>query len=104
VPAGSAWLHEPKLDGFRLQIVKQGRQVTLYSRNGHDWSERLPVLVDPEGHSMPIGDNQCRVVPPRRQGRARLPQTPWLRRRRHELVVYAFDLCTAMGRTSARCH
>jgi bifunctional non-homologous end joining protein LigD len=46
VPAGNAWLHEPKLDGYRLQIVKQGREVRLYSRNGNDWTTRLPILVE----------------------------------------------------------
>jgi ATP-dependent DNA ligase len=25
VPAGDAWLHEPKLDGYRMQIVKEGQ-------------------------------------------------------------------------------
>jgi bifunctional non-homologous end joining protein LigD len=35
-PAGHAWLHEPKLDGYRLQIIKNSRAVRLYSRNGHD--------------------------------------------------------------------
>ena len=43
-PAGGAWLHEPKLDGYRLQVVKGGADVRLYSRNGHDWSKRLAIL------------------------------------------------------------
>ena len=38
-PAGDMWLHEPKLDGYRLQVVKSGRAVQLYSRNGHDWAD-----------------------------------------------------------------
>jgi len=45
VPAGAAWLHEPKLDGYRLQIVTQGGQARLYSRNGHEWTGRLPYLA-----------------------------------------------------------
>jgi ATP-dependent DNA ligase len=28
---GEAWLHEPKLDGYRLQIVKSDLAVRLYS-------------------------------------------------------------------------
>jgi hypothetical protein len=28
IPHGDAWLHEPKLDGYRFQIVKDGRQVS----------------------------------------------------------------------------
>jgi ATP-dependent DNA ligase len=34
IPQGDAWLHEPKLDGYRFQIVKDGRLVSLYSRGG----------------------------------------------------------------------
>jgi len=34
-------LHEPKLDGYRFQIAKDGRQVRLYSRSGHEWTKRL---------------------------------------------------------------
>jgi len=44
-PAGDAWLHEPKLDGYRLQALKRERQVHLYSRRG-DWTSRLPVLAE----------------------------------------------------------
>ena len=44
-PAGDAWLHEPKWDGYRTQVIKQGRTVRIFSRGGHDWSERLPTLV-----------------------------------------------------------
>jgi hypothetical protein len=32
VAAGEGWLHEPKLDGYRLQVVKEGRTVRLFSR------------------------------------------------------------------------
>ena len=46
-PVGSAWLHEPKLDGYRLQIVKSGRTVRLYTKNGYDWSNRLAALAEP---------------------------------------------------------
>ena len=39
-------MHEPKLDGYRLQVVKQASRITLYSRNGHDWTARLPILAE----------------------------------------------------------
>jgi bifunctional non-homologous end joining protein LigD len=45
-PSDNAWVHEPKLDGHRLQIVKFGRQVKLYSECGYDWSSRLPRLAE----------------------------------------------------------
>jgi bifunctional non-homologous end joining protein LigD len=31
IPRGDDWLHEPKLDGYRLQIVKDGAALSLYS-------------------------------------------------------------------------
>jgi bifunctional non-homologous end joining protein LigD len=46
VPAGDAWLHEPKLDGYRLQVINEGRKVRLFSRRGHEWTARFPGLVD----------------------------------------------------------
>jgi ATP-dependent DNA ligase len=45
VPAGVGWLHEPKLDGYRLQVVKNGCTVRLYTRNGNEL-KRLAPLAD----------------------------------------------------------
>jgi|SoiMethySBSTD1v2_1073268.scaffolds.fasta_scaffold2653856_1 ATP dependent DNA ligase domain len=36
-PAGKDWLHEPKWDGYRFQIVKNGLDVRLYSRSGAEY-------------------------------------------------------------------
>ena len=45
-PKGDDWLHEPKWDGFRFQIIKDGAGVGLYSRYGADYTERLPRMVE----------------------------------------------------------
>jgi len=45
VPTGADWLHEPKLDRYRLQVVKDGPTVRLYSRRGHDWGKRQKALA-----------------------------------------------------------
>jgi len=45
VPAGDAWLHEVKFDGYRVQAHKVGSQVVIYSRNGHDFTERFPPIA-----------------------------------------------------------
>ncbi|WP_459614117.1 DNA ligase D [Bordetella sp. 2513F-2] len=42
-PAG--WLFEMKLDGYRLLARVQRRSVKLYTRNGNDWTDRLPHLA-----------------------------------------------------------
>ncbi len=44
-PAGSGWIHEIKHDGFRIIAQRDGARVRLYSRNGHDFSERFPLIV-----------------------------------------------------------
>ena len=38
------WLFEVKFDGYRLLARVQGKDVRLFTRNGHDWSRRLPDL------------------------------------------------------------
>jgi len=34
------------LDGYRLQVAKDGPEVRLYNRRGHDWGKRLAVLAE----------------------------------------------------------
>jgi hypothetical protein len=46
IPRGDAWLHEPKLDGYRLQIVKDDAALRLHSKNGYEWTKRLASLAD----------------------------------------------------------
>ncbi len=41
----SDWLYEIKFDGYRLLARLDGERVQLFSRNGHDWTERMPVLA-----------------------------------------------------------
>ena len=45
-PKGDDWLHEPKWDGFRFQIVKDGSAVRFYSRHGAEYTDRLPSMVE----------------------------------------------------------
>lgn len=44
-PSGSQWLHELKLDGYRLACVREGRTVRLLTRNGNDWTSQFPEVV-----------------------------------------------------------
>jgi bifunctional non-homologous end joining protein LigD len=46
VPAGADWIHEVKHDGYRLIIQREGKRVRLFTRNGHDWSDRFPLIVE----------------------------------------------------------
>ena len=46
VPTGPQWAYEIKHDGFRFLAVHQRKHVRVYSRGGHDWSERLPAITE----------------------------------------------------------
>lgn len=43
-PAGDAWFHELKLDGYRLLCHIEGSQVRFWTRNRKDWTTKFPAL------------------------------------------------------------
>ena len=45
-PEGSGWLHELKLDGYRIQARKDGDKVKMLTRSGLDWTHRIPSVAD----------------------------------------------------------
>lgn len=45
VPEGSGWVHEIKLDGYRLIVVRHGSHVRLFTRSGLDWTDRFGNLA-----------------------------------------------------------
>jgi ATP dependent DNA ligase domain len=45
VPVGDGWVHEMKFDGYRVQAHKMGSRVVLFSRNGHDFTERFASIA-----------------------------------------------------------
>ena len=46
VPSSPDWLHEIKYDGYRLRVERNGDRVRLITRNGHDWTNRYPWIVE----------------------------------------------------------
>jgi bifunctional non-homologous end joining protein LigD len=45
LPAGSGWEYELKFDGYRAIAFKTHNRVHLLSRNGKDFAQRYPALV-----------------------------------------------------------
>src|SRR5215216_3935028 len=45
-PSGPAWVHEIKSDGYRAQAHLTPRGVTVYSRNGYDWTRQFGAIAD----------------------------------------------------------
>lgn len=44
-PTGADWLHEIKLDGYRLLAHKDTKGVRLITRAGHDWTHRFAPIA-----------------------------------------------------------
>jgi bifunctional non-homologous end joining protein LigD len=44
-PEGKHWIHEIKYDGYRCQVLREGRQARVLTRNGHDWSDRYSYIA-----------------------------------------------------------
>ena len=95
-PSGPGWLHEIKHDGYRLIARLDGRRARLFSRRGHDWTERFPRIR--------AALASC-ARDPRRSTAKRwcvVPDGPvvdrlhWGRFNR-EVILYAFDLLELNG-------
>jgi bifunctional non-homologous end joining protein LigD len=43
--AGPGWVHEVKHDRYRLIVRRDGDTVRLFTRRGHDWTERYPAIA-----------------------------------------------------------
>ena len=46
LPAHGQWVFEIKFDGYRMLARFDGGKPRLFTRNGHDWSSKMPVLID----------------------------------------------------------
>jgi bifunctional non-homologous end joining protein LigD len=44
-PAQSGWIHELKLDGYRIEARKHGPKVELLTRTGLDWTHRMRTIA-----------------------------------------------------------
>ncbi len=44
-PEGDGWVHELKLDGYRIQVRKEGDRVQLLTRTGLDWTHRMKTIA-----------------------------------------------------------
>jgi bifunctional non-homologous end joining protein LigD len=96
-PAGAGWLHEIKHDGFRMLVRRDAAGVRLFTRNGHDWTGRFPLIARAalslkaascliDGEAVACDDNG-------------LPVFDRLRYRRDDrrVFLYAFDLIELNG-------
>lgn len=44
-PVGADWVHEIKYDGYRIQAHVAAGRVKLFTRNGHDWTDKYRKIA-----------------------------------------------------------
>ncbi len=104
-PSGPQWLHEIKLDGFRMAARIERGRAQLLTRTGLDWTEKYPSMFAAlatvpaktaylDGELCGIGDDG---LPSFSQTQAASDGE-----RGVSLVYYAFDLLHLDGRDTAR--
>jgi bifunctional non-homologous end joining protein LigD len=89
-------VHEIKHDGYRLRVRRDGERVRCFTRNGHDWTDRFPAIVDAalriqttsfmlDGEAVVVSDDgrpDFHALRTRRTGRGALRLRPDRARRR----------------------
>lgn len=53
IPQGAEWVYEPKWDGFRAIVFKEGAKVHLCSRNGQPLERYFPEVVEGLRQALP---------------------------------------------------
>ena len=95
LPARSG-VHEIKHDGYRLIVRRVGLRVRCFTRNGNNWADRFPSIVEVarlEAHSFLI-DGEVVVV---REDGAPDFHALRIKHRGPEAALYAFDLLEHNG-------
>jgi len=97
-PGGSGWIHEIKHDGFRIMAWRDETGVRLYTRNGYNFADRFPRIVEAVA-KLPAQscfiDGEAIVVDERGLSTFELLRS-W--RHDHAAVLCAFDMIELDGK------
>jgi len=96
-----AWLYEIKFDGYRLLARVDARKVQLFTRNGNDWTARLPHLAAAfKRRGLPPGwyDGEIVMLSPQGVPDFQALQNAFEAAKTHSIVYYLFDLPYSQGR------
>jgi bifunctional non-homologous end joining protein LigD len=95
VPDGDDWLHEIKFDGYRTIARIDGDKVQLFTRSGHDWTDRYGHLAEAFGAlscQQALIDGEIVVQDASGIASFAALQEALSEGRTHELTFFAFDL------------
>ena len=101
VPTGERWIHEIKFDGYRVQLHIANEGIKVFTRRGHDWTDRFKKIATEAWHLkaksafidgevvVPAADGTTDFSVLQKVLRAGAPS--------NQLVMYAFDLMYLNG-------
>jgi bifunctional non-homologous end joining protein LigD len=99
VPSGKRWVHEIKFDGYRVQVHLRDAAVKIFTRRGHDWTNRFRKIAADAWHvsaGSAIMDGE--VVVPSADGTTDFSVLQnELKGRSKKIVLVAFDLLYLNG-------
>lgn len=97
-PSAEGWVHEIKLDGYRIQMRIGSSGVTLKTRKGLDWTDRFPAIAR-EAATLPDAIIDGEIVALNANGDPDFPamQAALSEGNTDNLVFFAFDLLFADG-------
>jgi bifunctional non-homologous end joining protein LigD len=102
-PEASGWLHELKLDGYRVQARKDGPKVQMLTRSGLDWTTRMPELADAV-RALPVEkatlDGEVVVVSESGTTNFADLQAAFQEKKKHPLTYFCFDLLHLDGHST----
>jgi len=101
IPDGPDWLHEIKLDGYRLLAFLQKGEVVLRSRNDKNWTHRFPELAAAFSRlavDKAILDGEAVAMTPKGISSFQLLQEALSTGETAGICYYAFDLIWLGGR------
>jgi bifunctional non-homologous end joining protein LigD len=105
-PSGAQWVHEIKLDGYRVGCLVSGGRVRLVSRSGLDWTPKFPEIAEAVkalGAKEALIDGELVVMQP--DGRTSfeaMQNAAASRSARSGLLYFAFDLLHLEGEQIGR--
>lgn len=101
-PTGPDWIHELKLDGYRIQALMSDGETKLLTRNEKDWTGRYPAIATAlAGLDADEAVLDGELVALTQDGRTSFSQLQAMQEGRSDaqLVYFAFDLLHLNGRS-----
>jgi ATP-dependent DNA ligase len=98
IPEGDLWSYELKLDGYRIEAVKSGGKVTLYSRRGTDLSQRFEYVASALDGLPDETVIDGEIVALDEQGKPNFNLLQNFRSAESHIMLYAFDVLVRKGK------